>query len=1136
MWQSITAFFGSQVASFGGIGLKIWQIALTVIVVIAGTTGGVFYLSYSLDKNQQSATAQNVIVLVGGLNTYISSGSCTVGGFTTLVSTLQSTLHFSNPYDSGCPPTRNMNSNPINLAYFSYLGGTMNSQTGVWKPKPYTRCAPDSTSLVNDDTTFYDMLYAYRTHYPNAHFTIIGHSLGGLVALTGATDIVDHFGPNIIDKVITIDSPLHGVPDKMWSGEFSDGNSECIFWTGPVIQSLNAVYKNQNETKLDVSLLEGKGTSVYTLGNDADCLYQNIVFCTPGILKSFGVTSFLNDGQTQYEASAFTRTYHIPEAISSLVKGEVPGHGAILSNAAALKDLTRFVLAPNISITQPKPNSTFWSAAATTPLSFRATVHCDWGVVNQAIAWLDEQGYGSPFFAGTSVPTHDPATAELSGVVNFPLDATTSNATFFVDGSGDACRYPAHTPSLALPEMSDYLGGITTGVTVSFDGGKIAVGTGGQVYAGKPSGGTIASNTLDYSQYNQGPGSNSIQDVAWSPDRTRLAYLVQTSMSYGDTISTSANLYVASSSLAAPKLLTANLPNAVALTWNATDDKIAILEETEGHNGPGPGGFFFTPSIVIVDASTGIGRQHINLPASANTFVVECGENCLTPRVRIQRGANGIFLLGYGNVGSTLATTSGQAQELATAQNLFRDSASLGAMNQQGTLIANPDISSSGQINVDLYQVNAASGRLGSPTTLTSFSLQNSTGNATADFSPDGTKIAICAGQKVMIASVQQPVNVHLVATLPSNSDGTSLKCENLRWNPDGQSLVIQIVGYGVQADGLAILPLSHASPPQVLFGCNLSYTTAFQYSENSGTTCNAGEPIFAVQPDTHNQSGGQVSSPSNADNNSKLLAQSPSLTVNAGNPFDVYFDYENTGKSTWTDANGFTLGCDQHYMPASNCMSGMAQGLNGAQVAPGEQSTFYLSLTAPTKPGTYQTAWDMQDKGSIFGQNHVFVTVNVTASVQQAQTLTTVDWANFTYTSSCYTNTPQQFTVHNGTATVGMVTFGVDPPIFGDLTGDGQPEAVILYSCIAADSFGPHVLVYSGTAAHPVLLADLPSLNETLVRVDLVKIVNGMLQLSGKGYALGDASCCLSLQVTTTYKWNGTQFVIVNSTSTKTS
>jgi len=168
----------------------------------------------------------------------------------------------------------------------------------------------------------------------------------------------------------------------------------------------------------------------------------------------------------------------------------------------------------------------------------------------------------------------------------------------------------------------------------------------------------------DYSQYNQDSDSNSIQDVAWSHDGTKLAYLVQTSASYGntihrDTISKSANLYVASSSLTSPKLLTTNLSNAAAITWNVTNDKIAILEETEEHNGPGPGGFYFTPSIVIVDANTGLEVQHINLPSSTNIFVNECGFNCFPYRARIQWGTNGSFFLSYDNQGNTLVTSSG---------------------------------------------------------------------------------------------------------------------------------------------------------------------------------------------------------------------------------------------------------------------------------------------------------------------------------------------------------------------------------------------------------------------------------------------------------------------------------------------
>ncbi len=165
---------------------------------------------------------------------------------------------------------------------------------------------------------------------------------------------------------------------------------------------------------------------------------------------------------------------------------------------------------------------------------------------------------------------------------------------------------------------------------------------------------------LDYSSYDQ-DGSNSIQDVAWSHDGTKLAYLVMKEGSYADG-SNVANLYSTSSSLAAPRKLGANLAGAIALTWNATDDKVAVLETDSGQPALA---FYLKPSITIIDADSGTVTQQINaLPTNSNQSSFFCANTCGPARARIQWGVNGTFLIGYGVVGTTLVSASGQSSEL----------------------------------------------------------------------------------------------------------------------------------------------------------------------------------------------------------------------------------------------------------------------------------------------------------------------------------------------------------------------------------------------------------------------------------------------------------------------------------------
>ncbi|GHO76909.1 hypothetical protein KSD_46800 [Ktedonobacter sp. SOSP1-85] len=115
------------------------------------------------------------------------------------------------------------------------------------------------------------------------------------------------------------------------------------------------------------------------------------------------------------------------------------------------------------------------------------------------------------------------------------------------------------------------------------------------------------------------------------------------------------------------------------------------------------------------------------------------------------------------------------------------------------------------------------------------------------------------------------------------------------------------------------------------------------------------------------------------------------------------------------------------------------------------------------------------------------------------------VDWNNFTYTFPCYSDHPIAVRIRNGSAELNHVHYYIRKTVFGDLTGHGQPEAVILFQCTAADAAPAQVFVYSGTAQHPSLLATLPAAGRPWFDVQQVRITNGTQQLSGYGYKLQD-------------------------------
>jgi hypothetical protein len=156
-------------------------------------------------------------------------------------------------------------------------------------------------------------------------------------------------------------------------------------------------------------------------------------------------------------------------------------------------------------------------------------------------------------------------------------------------------------------------------------------------------------------------------------------------------------------------------------------------------------------------------------------------------------------------------------------------------------------------------------------------------------------------------------------------------------------------------------------------------------------------------------------------------------------------------------------------------------------------------------------------------------------ASPTPSAPLTGVDWANFTYFSTCYGNT-RPFLALNGWARNDHITFEVFPAIFGDLTGDGQPEAALPYQCFAADSGGVQAFVYTGSAAHPRLLGQLPLArpngDEVLFNSLAVRIYNEQIQLTGASYSPGVPRCCPDRLLSIWYRWNGSHLVKVRCTN----
>lgn len=217
---------------------------------------------------------------------------------------------------------------PAKLLDFSYMGGTFDDADN-WRPNPYTCDTTDRPSAVNL-RFLEEMIQGYRARYPNAHFTLIGHSLGGYLAfLEGVREAERAPDQRLdVDAVIALDSPLNGL----------DVDKKIVLDMLPCTKTYQAgleiVADKQNPSlaalrQSQVAAMTAAGVRLATLGNLKDCLYEQA--CHQG---------FSDDTPTQFiDGAPLVRRYVIPSS-------PFASHFVVLTFAQALADITAFVGAP----------------------------------------------------------------------------------------------------------------------------------------------------------------------------------------------------------------------------------------------------------------------------------------------------------------------------------------------------------------------------------------------------------------------------------------------------------------------------------------------------------------------------------------------------------------------------------------------------------------------------------------------------------------------------------------------------------------------------------------------------------------------------------------------------------------------
>jgi pimeloyl-ACP methyl ester carboxylesterase len=123
--------------------------------------------------------------------------------------------------------------------------------------------------LATSEQRLLETIYLLHANCGGGHIVVVGHSLGGLIALRALSD-----NPmSEVSDVVTLDSPLGGAPPSVVRTCVDAG----LCADGPITAQLSDLYTNWDGTGQDnaarVKGLAAAGIRVTAWGNQSDCLY-----------------------------------------------------------------------------------------------------------------------------------------------------------------------------------------------------------------------------------------------------------------------------------------------------------------------------------------------------------------------------------------------------------------------------------------------------------------------------------------------------------------------------------------------------------------------------------------------------------------------------------------------------------------------------------------------------------------------------------------------------------------------------------------------------------------------------------------------------------------------------------------------
>lgn len=221
---------------------------------------------------------------------------------------------------------------------FSYAGGAMAGDR--WSPAPYT-CDDIARGVAAARENLATMLYQYSRVHPGRRYVLVGHSFGGLVAMSYLEWLrTINADPAFLSGVLTVDSPLLGVhADKSaWLPLLCGGTGQT--------QS-EIIARNDRRSEWEPWLAgvatwgKERGVRVWTIGSRGDCLYwPDVAGCDPP------VPGWSNDIPTQWVGTAAVAVDVPvdPRWPSVFPRGRAQtAHGALLREAPYYLTTTQFV-------------------------------------------------------------------------------------------------------------------------------------------------------------------------------------------------------------------------------------------------------------------------------------------------------------------------------------------------------------------------------------------------------------------------------------------------------------------------------------------------------------------------------------------------------------------------------------------------------------------------------------------------------------------------------------------------------------------------------------------------------------------------------------------------------------------------